>query len=65
MSLRAIHIFFISLAMALLVGFGLWSWTNYARLHAGQYLAYVVLCVVSIVALAVYLVKFIQKTRSM
>ncbi len=65
MSLRAIHIVFISLATVLLIGLGLWSWSNYAHGHAGRHLFYLIFSALSVIGLVVYLIKFIQKTRSL
>jgi uncharacterized protein YqgC (DUF456 family) len=63
MSLKAFHVVFVTLAL-LLAGFV--AWWAVARWHAGDgggWLAMAIACALSMVALAVYGVWFLKKTK--
>ena len=60
MSLKAIHIFFISISILLTFGFGVW-----ALVQAGSsYLLLGLLSVVIGILLIVYLIKFLRKLKN-
>jgi hypothetical protein len=63
MSLKAIHILFISAAMLLCLGFGGWALNNYVAFNGTTNLVYVIGSGVSFLTLAAYGVYFLRKLK--
>ncbi len=61
MSLKTVHIIFITASVLLAVGFGLWALNHYATAGSIGYLLTGILSVVSGVVLVVYGKRFLQK----
>ena len=65
MSLKAIHLVFITASLALAAGFGVWGFTQYQETKSTVDLAYGVGSIVAVVALLVYGVYFLKKLKHM
>ena len=63
MSLKAIHIFFVTVATVASGGFGVWSVQRYTASGSGSDLALAILTVAMAVALPIYGVWFLKKTK--
>ncbi len=63
MSLKAFHIFFIVVSMALCVGFGVWSTQDFARSGSYVHLALGVGSFIASILLACYGVWFLRKLK--
>ncbi len=64
MSLKAIHIVFITASILLCLFVGWWAWGQYTESHSRQDLTYAVAAAVCFVALLTYGVFFIRKLRN-
>jgi hypothetical protein len=64
MSLKAFHIFFIVVSIALAVGFGVWCFRDYSRSGDGVNLALGVASFIGSVSLAWYGVWFLRKLKN-
>lgn len=65
MSLKAIHIFFVTVATLISGGFGVWSIQRYTASGSGSDLVLAILTVAMTVALPIYGVWFLRKTKEM
>ena len=65
MSLRAFHLFFISLSAVMAAFCAAWAFSQYRVDHALTYGAGAVLSALSVVALALYGAAFQRKTRNL
>ena len=63
MSLKAFHIFFIAMSIAIAVGFGVWATRDFAQSGNWVHLTLGVGSFVSSIALAVYGVWFLRKLK--
>ncbi len=64
MSLKAFHVVFVTLAMLLVVGVGLWAaLRQYQQGHEMAMLAVCVACAAIVVGMIVYGIWFLRKTR--
>ncbi len=63
MSLKAIHIFFVTVATLISGGFGVWSVNHYAASGSGSDLVLAILTVAMALALPIYGVWFFRKTK--
>lgn len=64
MSLKAIHIVFITASILLCLFVGWWAWGQYSESHARQDLVYLVAAGVCFFSLLTYGVLFIRKLRN-
>ena len=65
MSLKALHLVFITASLALSCGFGVWGFTQYQESKSAIDLAYGVGSIVAVVALLAYGVYFLKKLKHM
>ena len=65
MSLKAFHLVFIALSILLAVGFGLWAIDMYRQIGGRDYLIVAPVSFLTAVALAVYGVVFVRKTKAL
>jgi hypothetical protein len=63
MSLKAFHVVFIAAALVLAGWTGRWSWNQWQSGAEGGWLALAAACAAAMVALVVYGVWFLKKTR--
>ncbi len=63
MSLKAVHIFFITVATLIAAGFGLWSIRQYLATGSGGDLLLTILAVSAAISLPVYGVWFLKKMK--
>ncbi len=63
MSLKAVHVFFVTIATLAAAGFGLWSIQQYSTTGAGGDLILTVLAVAAAIALPAYGVWFLKKMK--
>lgn len=63
MSLKAVHILFITVATLFLAGFGMWSVNTYAAVGGGANLLFAILSLAGAVGLPIYGVWFLKKTK--
>lgn len=65
MSLKAFHIFFITVSMMLAFGFGVWGFQQYVEHGTGIYLVLGIVSSVMGIGLVLYGVTFLKKTRGL
>jgi hypothetical protein len=65
MSLKAFHIFFITVSIVLAAFMAAWAVSQYRALHEASYIATAIGSVAVGAALAVYVAKFQRKARSL
>ena len=63
MSLKAFHVVFVAAALALSGWTGWWSWARWQAGDGGGWLAMALACGAAMVALVVYGIWFLKKTR--
>lgn len=63
MSLKAVHIFFITVATLFLAGFGVWSANQYLTAGGTAHLIFAIVGLVGTVGLPIYGVWFLKKTK--
>lgn len=63
MSLKAFHVFFITVSIVLAVGFGAWAWRAYSVEGGGVNLVWMALAFVGAIGLAVYEVQVLKKFK--
>ena len=63
MSLKAVHVFFVTIATLTTAGFGLWAVRQYQASHSGIDLVLAMLAILGAVALPVYGSWFLKKTK--
>ena len=63
MSLKAFHLFFITVSIVLAVGFGTWAVQGYRAEGGGQYLAWIIAAFGGAIGLAIYEVKVLKKFK--
>ena len=63
MSLKAVHVFFITVATLIAAGFGVWSIQQYTATGSGGDLLLTILAVSAAVSLPIYGVWFLKKMK--
>ena len=63
MSLKAVHVFFVTIATLIAAGFGLWSIQQYSATGSGGDLFMTLLAVAAAISLPVYGVWFLKKMK--
>ena len=63
MSLKAVHVFFITVATLIAAGFGVWSIQQYTATGSGGDLLLTVLAVSAAISLPIYGVWFLKKMK--
>ena len=65
MSLKAVHVFFVTIATLIAAGFGIWAVQQYSATGSGGDLLLTVLAVAAAISLPIYGVWFLKKTKHM
>ena len=63
MSLKAVHIFFITVSTLFLAGFGWWAVSQYMSVGGTSHLIFAILGAAGLVGLPIYGVWFLKKTK--
>jgi len=64
MSLNKFHIIFISICLAFMFYFAYWSYTSWIYYDDSSFLSYLVISLISLLVLAVYSKRFVNKFKS-